>query len=249
MSAWRYSEPQSKRAGAPTYMPREHRPERAFWRGIGALLPQRAEVGRSMPPATIDALGRRREDDLLAEDIRIRVRAIGVVYGSNNSVVGDIIDDQLSVSTALLREKNAVLAAEAENAVSLADDGVLALKRLAQNLARAAGGDGAAPWTRAEETAYAALDGHYRTWLAGLDDTTDAVEAITAWKTTAYRVIRGLGADLIRDSGPAAWAGREVSTLKGPEFITTPRAEAWFLRALHTTFGAPAPKQKEEVTV
>lgn len=245
MSAWRYSEPQTKRAGTRTYMPKEHQPHRAFWRGISALLSQHDE-SVSMQPATFVALAKRKED--LVGDLQVRVRAVGVVYGSNNSVVDDVIDDQLSISTALLRAENAELATEAERAVRLADEGVLALKRLAQNLDRAAGGTGETAWSRADSAAYAALDGHYRSWLAGLDATTDASDAITDWKRSAYGVIRDLGADLIRFAGPAAWAGREVSTLKGPEYITTPRAEAWFLRALHTIFGDQTPQLREEIS-
>lgn len=238
MTAWRYSDPQSKKAGVPTFMPREHQPDRAFWRGIGALLPQlAASGGRTIPPATIEALGARQNHGVIPSDLRIGVRAIGVVYGSNNSVVGDLIDDRLTVSLALLRESNRHLAAEAENAVVLADEGVRALKNLAENLSRAAGGDGTAPRDRAEETAYAALDGHYRHWLARIDDDSDPAGIIAEWKTVAYREIRALGADLVRDAGPAAWAGREVRTRTGTEFITTPRAEGWFLRALHKTFG------------
>src|SRR5690606_32504947 len=41
MTAWRRSETQEKKLGAPrVYMPRKHDPERALWRGLAGLLPQ-----------------------------------------------------------------------------------------------------------------------------------------------------------------------------------------------------------------
>ena len=245
MTAWRYSEPQTKKLGRPTYMPREHRPERAFWRGIGALLPASASapstkgVASSLVPATILWASALQSDGVLDPRRRVRVRAIGVVYGSQSSVVDDVIDDRLTLSLAVLSEQHPALGAEAENAVHLADEGVWALRRLAENLSRAAGGDGDGDRTRAEESAYGALDGPYREWLAGLDHDTDPATAIGEWKNTARGILRRLGADLVKAASPAAWKGRELPGRGGTELINTSRAESWFLLALHNTFGAP----------
>ena len=245
MTAWRYSEPQTKKLGRPTYMPREHRPERAFWRGIGALIPASANasstkgVAPSLVPATILWASALQSDGILDPRRRVRVRAIGVVYGSQSSVVDDVIDDRLTLSLAVLSEQHPALGAEAENAVHLADEGVWALRRLAENLSRAAGGDGEGDRVRAEESAYAALDGPYREWLAGLDQDTDPGTAISDWKATARSILRGLGADLVRAASPSAWRGRELPGRGGTELINTSRAESWFLHALHNTFGAP----------
>lgn len=247
-TAWRYSEPQSKRAKETTYMPREHRPDRAFWRGISALLPATTETVKGIDvtrsPANVRWVSFLQEQRLIDPGKRIRLRAIGVVYGSNNSVIDDIIDDRLTVSLALLGEQLPALAAEAENAVRLADEGVWALRRLAENLARAAGGDGDGPRARAEESAYARLDAEYRAWLSSLDAGTDPAEAIAAWRLVAQRILRELGTQLARDAGPGAWVGREVTLRGGPELINTSRAESWFLRALHNTFGSATGKDQ-----
>lgn len=45
MTAWRYSEPQSKKFGRPIFMPLQHDPSRQAWRGITRLL------GLPEPPA------------------------------------------------------------------------------------------------------------------------------------------------------------------------------------------------------
>lgn len=249
MSAWRFSEPQTKVAKQTTYMPREHQPGRALWRGVAALLPTVApivpkrDVVSSLPPALIDWLEMLDEKGLLDPAMRVRLRAVGVVYGSNNSVVDEILDDQVLLPIALLRERNRVLAAQAEAAVRLADEGAYAVRRLAENLERAAGGTGEASRDAAIESAYAALDRPYRDWLGSLDDATDPLEAITSWKDSARTTLRRVGGALIAQAGPAAWAGREVSRNGQTELITTPRAEGWFLRALTKTFGKP--KERE----
>ena len=244
MTAWRFSEPQTKKAGRTTYMPREHLPERALWRGIGALLPgispkvPKRDVDASLAPGITQWLAFLRDDEMIPRDTRIRLRAVGVVYGSNNSVVDEVLDDEMSLSLSLLAESNRPLARQAEHAVSLASDGVLALRRLAENLDRAAGGAGEGAGSRAVTLGYAELDSPYRSWLASLDDNTDPIDAIEEWKVTARGILRSVGTRLITQAPPAAWAGREVSRLGGRELITTPRAEGWFLRALTKTFGS-----------
>lgn len=254
LTAWRYSEPQTKKLGRPTYMPREHMPERAFWRGIGALLPGAPtpqttdKHERYLSPGILSFLGQRVSTGDLDGAHRIRLRAIGVVYGSQSSVVADIIDDRLSLALALLREENTALAAVAETAVALADEGVRALRNLAENLARAAGGDGTADRDRADETAYARLDGLYRSWLRGLGPRTDPETAATEWRTAAYAALRSLGDELVRAASPTAWTGREVSGRTGTEIVNTPRAESWFLRAIHKTFAVRAQHSEGEET-
>ncbi|GAB3597961.1 type I-E CRISPR-associated protein Cse1/CasA [Microbacterium tumbae] len=249
MSAWRYSDPQTKKAKQTTYMPREHQPGRALWRGIGALLPgvsspvPKSDLASSLPPAVVSWLGLLDSRGYLEAAV-IRLRSIGVVYGSNNSVVDEILDDQVILPVALLRERNRALAHQAEEAVRLADDGAYAVRRLAENLERAAGGTGDASGAGAIERAYAELDRPYREWLAGLGENADPLEAVAEWKSIALTVLRAVGDELISQASPAAWMGREVSRGGQIELITTPRAEGWFLRALGKTFGTPIRKDE-----
>ena len=244
MSAWRYSDPQTKKAKQTTYMPREHQPGRALWRGIAALLPglagtvPKSDIPISRPPGVVEWLAQLEEAGVLGAG-SFRLRAVGVVYGSNNSVVDEMISDEVSVPLTLLRQADRALAAQADEAVRLADEGVRHLRNLADNLMRAAGGEGEGLRTRATDLAYATLDLPYRQWLASLQAGRDPLEAIAEWKHIAAQTLRRLGAQLVADAGPAAWAGREVTRLGRVELITTPRAEGWFLRALTRTFGAP----------
>lgn len=242
MSAWRYSEPQTKAAKHTTYMPREHQPGRALWRGIAALLPgiaplvPKAGVASGLTPGIVEWIARDAVGEL-SEGSLMRLRSVGVVYGSNNSVVDEVLNDEVSVPLALLRESNRALALQAEEAVRVADEGVMHLRHLAENLERAAGGTGQGARARAGHLAYAALDAPYRVWLAGLTGDEDPLDAIANWKRVAYDVLRRLGREAVADAGPAAWTGREVTRGGRTDLITTPRAEGWFLRALVKTFG------------
>lgn len=254
MTAWRYSEPQTKKNnGTVTFMPREHQPSRAFWRGIAALLPkyQPVTAGRehasALAPGVVQWISRLRNRGYLEHDSLIVLRAVGVVYGSNNSVIDEILDDDLLVPLAVLSDEHPELAQDAEWAVELVDQGVGAVRNLAANLARAAGEgelelDG--PRQRAEERAYAALDTPYRRWLMSLTGDCDPDERIAAWKESARGILRQLGDELVEAAGPSAWVGRERSGRTGTELYTTSRAAGWFALALHKAFG-PAPKKED----
>lgn len=218
MTAWRRSQAQEKKLGWPlVYMPREHSVERAFWRGLAALLPaatrsmQGGEGARTLSPAVISWLAAVQQDGLLPVDYAVRARAVGIVYGSNNSVVDELIDDELSLSIAVLQAQNRALGQQAVEAVAASEKGVQALGKLAANLANAAGGDGEGPRDRATELAFAALDSPFRRWVAGLRSDSDLLDVQADWHRQVRRIVRGLGDELIAQSSEAAWKGRTVN--------------------------------------
>nr|MBA3339869.1 type I-E CRISPR-associated protein Cse1/CasA [Geodermatophilaceae bacterium] len=235
MTAWRRSKPQEQKLGTvPVYMPREHIPERYFWRGLSALLSPRMVAARgvdaasSLPPSTLNWIARLRTDGVLEADYVIRPRAIGIAYGSNNSVIDEIIDDELSMFIALLDERRPGLRAEAEVAVGAAEAGARALGQLAGNLAQASGGEPDGAQSRAQELGYAQLDRPFRTWLAKLGPTTPSHSAQKDWQETAWRLLTELGAELVAETSPAAWIGREVRNRQ----VNAPLSDIWFRAAL-----------------
>lgn len=245
MTAWRRSNPQEKKLGLPlVYMPREHNPSRAFWRGLSALIPSRsqqdgvvqgqADAASSLPPATIQWLSRLQMLGVLTGTEPVKLRAIGVLYGSQSSVVSELIDDRLVVSLALLRERSEPLAHHAEAAVALADASVLALKNLAGDLAAAGGGEGEGPRERAEEATYAALDPLFRGWLAALSPGDDPAAALSAWREQVFLLVDRRAEALIAAAGPQAWTGRIVRD----RLLNSPLAEARFNRDLGKALGA-----------
>lgn len=238
MTAWRRSEPQEKKLGLPlVYMPRTHQPTRALWRGLPALLPQtqggsaRGQVGEGLPAGVLVWLNRVLDAGHLAEDAPLRTRAVGMEYGSNNSVIAEVVDDALLVHAVLLGERGDVLRDVAFRAVAAADEAATALANLAGNVAAAAGGETEGPRDRARESAYFALDAPFRTWLGSLRPGVGSQERRTAWERFVEQAVRELGQEVVGGAGTPAWVGREV---RG-RYVSSPLAEAWFLAALRKT--------------
>jgi CRISPR system Cascade subunit CasA len=216
MSAWRKSEAQAKKLGRPlVYMPREHQVDRAFWRGLAALLPmgtaQRSAGAATLPPAMSEWLAVLQVHRLVPATYVVRTRAVGVVYGSMNSVVSELIDDELSLTVAVLRSEHRALGLVAADAVTAAEASVRALGGLARNLQEAGGGDGTGAADRARELGFAALDAPFRQWVAGLGPDSDLIEVEERWHRQVRRVVRGLADELLESSGPVAWRGRRVN--------------------------------------
>jgi CRISPR system Cascade subunit CasA len=242
LSAWRRSQAQEKALKRPlVYMPREHDPERAIWRGLAALLPAAIPVQGSGPadalaPAVLGWIGQAHYRGDLAADQHVRARAVGMRYGSQQAITIEIVDDAMDMAVALLAERHRELAAAAVTAVEHADAGAAALGYLAANLAEAAGGDGAGPKDRAREQAYAALDAPFRHWLAGLGPRSDPRQALEAWHETAHRILLDLGRELVDHAGPAAWVGRLVGPEGRQRHVSTPEADIWFRRQIRKAF-------------
>lgn len=239
MTAWRFSKPQTqKNKGVPVFMPRTHQPDRAFWRGIAGLTVRRAGPGAAsgpppgFPPPVLNWLLELQDSALLDESQLIAPRAIGVEYGTQSSVVTNIIDDRLLTPLAVFdADRHPRFSSCARTAVDVADSAVRELGRLGQNLALAAGyRDAEGPAKRAREEGFAALDLPFRTWLANLDiaSTDDAESSLNDWKNQVGQVIRRIGRALVDASGETAWQGRMVQRLRGEQRITTSIAETWF---------------------
>ncbi|UOR01725.1 type I-E CRISPR-associated protein Cse1/CasA [Leucobacter allii] len=238
-SAWRYSRAQTKGAGGPVYMPREHQPAQAYWRGIAGLLVRReASAGagapaRLMPPGVLQWLARMQRNGELPRSQPIAPHAYGVVYGSQQSVVSDVINDRYLVPLAALDEQRQPrLAGAARSGVEAAAQAVRELGNLAGNLALAAGQRDSGQRDRALETGYHALDRPFRAWLAALDVERDAEQQLDAWKREVKRMILRFGEALVARAGDAAWRGRAPDPINATQLMNSAIAEERFERAL-----------------
>jgi CRISPR system Cascade subunit CasA len=234
-TAWRHSEAQQRKAGGSTvYMPREHDPDRAIWRGLASLLPgmssrQKQEAARYLAPGIVEWLGYLTTHRALPRDHTVHVRAIGMIYGSMSSVTSDIVDDTLALR-AILADQDAVdLARVAVAAVEAAEAAARAVGGLAGDLAAAAGGPSESPRSRTMEQVYARLDHPFRKWLLTVGVETDETALKTAWHRTAATVAREIADELLENIPPACWEGREVR--KQPQF-TAAHAERQYVKAL-----------------
>ncbi|WP_432828552.1 type I-E CRISPR-associated protein Cse1/CasA [Dactylosporangium sp. CA-092794] len=251
MSVWGRSGPREKQQKrTPVYLPRPHDHTRALWRGLQTLLPPPPpgnEPSQRLSPRVVEWLAHLAVRNVIGNDFRVRPRATSVAYGNQMSVVDEVYSDALTMNVLVLVEHSS-LRTTVIDAAADADAAVKELRRLAGNLARAAGGsaeDGATE--RAAERGYALLDRAFRGWLAALGPTADPAAERAAWQRLVWRAIDRLGRELVADAGPAAWAGRLIEDRPGkPVHYCSSQAEAWFRRGLARTLpmaGAAAAPQ------
>ncbi|WP_282699696.1 type I-E CRISPR-associated protein Cse1/CasA [Streptomyces sp. CC219B] len=246
MTAWRRSKAQEKKRGeALVYLPREHDPSRAVWRGLSSLIAEReaggqgAEAAPVLRPGILEWVARLVTEGWLPRGFLIRTRVVGAVYGTQQSVIDEIVDDHLAMAVLLLHRQDRECAQQAMDAVGDAEHAVTALGDLATDLARAAGMPTEGPRARARERGFAALDDPYRIWLCTLTDAADPDEQRTLWRRQTYRIIDRLGDALLAEAGEAAWEGRVVDTAKGKVWFNSAYAEGWFRRRLGDALALP----------
>ncbi|MCX5398420.1 type I-E CRISPR-associated protein Cse1/CasA [Streptomyces sp. NBC_00102] len=236
MTGWRRSEPQEKKHRLPkVFMPREHDPAKAAWRGLESLLfagaplsGGRAKEGpESVRPVVLEWVSALFHRGFIPDGL-IRARTIGARYGTQQSVIDELVDDGVTLPLVLLHGEDLRYARTAVVAVTDADNAVNALGDLAGDLAQAAGTDRAVSRDAARDQGYGALDGPYRRWLRGLVAGVDLDRARTDWQRVAYRTVERLGRDLLDAATAATWEGRMVDTPRGPEWFDDTRADRLF---------------------
>ena len=252
MTAWRRSPAQEKKQRrSPVYLPRQHDPNRAAWRGLESLLPASphqdwlapsgSEPPRALPSGIVRWLHLLADEKLLPLGGLVRTRTIGALYGTQQSVIDEVAEDALTLPVVLLHTSLPGYRGVAMAAVAEAEGAVTALGHLAGNLARAAGCDPATPTAAARDQGFGELDGPYRRWLIGLGTTTNPDTAHQEWRRTARRILIDLGMKLLDSAGPAAWEGRKVDSREGDtHWLDVPQAEQWFRARLNKVLPAPS---------
>jgi CRISPR system Cascade subunit CasA len=240
MTAWRRSPAQEKKLRETTvYLPRDHDPARAAWRGLGALVTgrvrgaeQRQEAAKVVRPRVLDWISLLTFEGILPKDFLVRARLVGAVYGTQQSVVDELVDDAVAMPVVLFHDRDSALTQTAIDAVNDAEEAVMVLGDLATALADAAGADGEGPRATARDRGFAELDEPFRKWLRGLDTTEPPLEQRREWQVEAHRIVSRLGTELMDTAGEAAWTGRVVATKKGSVWLTASRADLRFRSAL-----------------
>lgn len=249
MTSWRRSPAQEKKLGfAQVYLPREHDPSRSAWRGLGALVAgrvegaeQRQEAAAIVRPRILDWVARLTVEGGLPVDFLVRARLFGVVYGTQQSVIDEIIDDAVAIPVVLLNQRDNSLGQAAIDAVADAEKAVTVLGDLAADLARAAGAEPDAYREKARVAGFAALDGPFRDWLARLRTGDSSQEQRAAWQHQAQQTVRRVGEELLRSAGDTAWAGRVIKTKQGQDlWLTASHADLAFRTRLRTALPAAA---------
>jgi CRISPR system Cascade subunit CasA len=234
MTAWRYSDPQTKKTGHDTYMPQKHSPGRAFWRGLSGLLPNVPSISRNGPPsrmapALVKWMAELQARQLVSDKL-LPINAVGIQYGTQEAVFEEMVSDSLTLPATLVTDDAAELARTAVDAVSHAENAVFALGSLAQNIALATGESPDSDGSRRKiaARAYAELDAEFRRWVLTLEPRCAPVECLNAWHRDVKRVVESLAQEVIDQSGPGALVGRVTNQ----QFRDAGLAQVWFRRKL-----------------
>ncbi|MFF4323808.1 type I-E CRISPR-associated protein Cse1/CasA [Streptomyces sp. NPDC001568] len=214
MSGWRRSIPQEKKLGLPrVYMPRQHHPARSAWRSLDALLTSQTEEGtlQGAEPAkylragVLKWIAELMHAGLLPWHMLIRPRLICAVYGTQQSVIDEVVDDSVAMAVVLLHERDQKYGQAAIGAVEDSTKAVNALGDLAADLARSAGRLTEAPSDSARDLGFGLLDGPYRQWIVTLDGSEEPSTARAGWQRTTYWIVRKAASDLLVDAGERGW--------------------------------------------
>ena len=255
LSLWRYSMPQSKKFKQDVYMPRKFEAGRALWRNLPGALPEVTKIDGAdkqkkdefFPSATL-SFHYAFEESLVKTDYpkRMRIQAIGVTYGPQESTFEDIYFDELTLSVALMRADQPDLAARVDQQVRNTEEVAKILGVLAANLARAAGesGDGAGEGARdrAKHYFYARVDDPFRHWLASIDEDSDPSEIAQGWEKSLRVFAQETAAQLVASTPSSAIIGRDT----GRGFMNVGTAENYFNSALNKRL--PIQKDTQEGT-
>lgn len=235
MTVWRYSEPQTKKLGYTTYMPRKLSAEKAFWRGLSAALPQRPldavkdDSRLGMPPGVVKNFQVLRRNYILDWRGSVPLQVTGVEYGPQDAIVVGLLHDQLDLPLAAFGEMAEAVASVIAAGLELADAVGMIVGRLAQNLYLAAGGDKETsdkPRDAARARFFAELGREFHKWLPTItgEDEDESVQ----WVETVHRIARKIRDELVADVGTQAYKGRQV----GESYVDVGLALAWFGAAL-----------------
>ena len=257
-AAWRYSKPQSTKFKIETYMPKEFTEGSSLWRGTESLFPQavttlrpnkQTEVVAFYGPAISDwiahlggsnALGRRELNGITFE-------VVGMVLGSNMSVVDDIITDSLTLPVALLQEENRQYRVEVEDWVQRAERVASAVGGFAADLQRAAGADNTDEvFAEAKGTFLANARIRFLETLSQLEvgDWAATENLGNHWTNELRKLAWQQRTDLLRDIGEAALQGSE----SGGRYVTAGSAEMFFGRRLAQILGTAPGKPTDQQT-
>lgn len=199
-----------------------------------------------MRPRILDWVARLANEGFLDDEHFIRARVFGAVYGTQLSVIDEIVDDAIAMAVVVLHERDAELGHTAVRAVDDAEEAVTALGDLATGLAQAAGAETEAPRATARDLGFGKLDGHFRDWLAKLTSDKDPEEYRREWQCRVHSTISRIADRLVNEAGEAAWTGRVTEAKSGSLWLTASRADLRFRAELRKALPMSTTEQTGE---
>ncbi|MDK7723953.1 type I-E CRISPR-associated protein Cse1/CasA [Slackia exigua] len=249
MTAWRRSKNQEKKFGLPlVYLPASHNANRALWRGLSSVLEPIFQKGDAVSPGILTwahYLSSSNGGNCFPIDARLIAHAIGLEYGTQSSVVTNLIDDKLEMSSYLLSPEGAPLVNFACGCVEKTEEAVKTLGSLAVNLYLASGGDSESSLgvrEAAKSRAFFEIDRLFRVWFSALGSRTNAEAARAGWYAQLRDVLMRLAQELIGEAGPAAVRGSQLKNKK--DWMTAGKAEARFYATLDCILSCGSKEEK-----
>jgi CRISPR system Cascade subunit CasA len=244
MTPWRRSPTQEKKLKqSPVYLPLTHRPDKALWRGLDSIFGKNDEeknpsIIKPDVESWVSHLASREGGRQLDCIHLLQVHAVGFEYGTQSSVITNLIDDKVELSAFLLSHEGEALVALAKECAASTSEAVGALGNFAGDLCRASGASdddqikGIRQSFRSQ--AFFEVDAPFRFWLAGLNESSNAKSERTQWRRTARQIIRANAYRMLRETSSDAIVGSPVKDSSGnvKAWITASIAEARFNAAL-----------------
>lgn len=214
MTGWRHSVSQErslKNISTPIYMPQKHDPAKALWRGLPLLTNTQTIETNGTPSYIGPYVIRWLRDTSAQRNMPIRLHAFGVEYGNQEAVIDTVIDDSLDLNLIALSSTNPAIGQMIEESINVVDSGVFALKRMALNIAKAAGLSSDSSANQIQEQAYDEFDKAFRQWIRNVDSDSELAMLKTEWNTTARQLLLRLGNRLAASASPRAIVGRQLT--------------------------------------
>lgn len=249
MTAWRYSEPQTKKLGGTVFMPRKLPTDRAFWRGLSTVVAQLSpsvsvkgagEITRYRAPAVVVFYQRLMRNGIVPRTGLIPLHAIGMEYGAQEAVVSELVSDTLSLPVGLLDPENLRMSTIVHDVMEQTEQVAGHVRNLASNLDRACGGSpdtATAARDRAGAAFYRIIDTEFPRWLTSLDGA-DPETARDHWRELLRREAHQQQEIFTAAVPSTAFAGRG----EGSKRMDVSRALFFFNRALNMSLPHPDPQ-------
>lgn len=226
LTAYRFSKNQSTQTHY-VWMPQTHSAERTLWRGADALLTRlSSSQEKQNKPATV--IRQISSGKYFSPDTKTKIQLVGMVYGTQSSIVEETIDESVTLELGILTEQGAEISAMVRDNIQLTMDASIALGQYAGNLLRAAGKEYEFRPSVTESILHR-MEDEFRSWLADLSVSDDVSAQAAKWQSKVRRILESEADQLAVSAGPKA----AIGTIYDEQLYNTAKARRQFGGRLH----------------
>ncbi|RUP74653.1 type I-E CRISPR-associated protein Cse1/CasA [Rothia sp. HSID18067] len=221
LTAYRFSKNQSTQTHY-VWMPQTHSAERTLWRGADALLTRlSSSQEKQNKPATV--IRQISSGKYFSPDTKTKIQLVGMVYGTQSSIVEETIDESVTLELGILTEQGAEISAMVRDNIQLTMDASIALGQYAGNLLRAAGKEYEFRPSVTESILHR-MEDEFRSWLADLSVSDDVSAQAAKWQSKVRRILESEADQLAVSAGPKA----AIGTIYDEQLYNTAKARRQF---------------------